>query len=36
VLTLLRRLHLAVPREELGWRPSGLHLRGREALPLRL
>jgi len=38
VATLLRRmpdLTLAVPREELDWRPSGLHLRGLKALPLR-
>lgn len=38
VATLLRRmpdLTPAVPREELSWRPSGLHLRGLEALPLR-
>lgn len=35
---LLRRmpdLAPAVPRAELVWRPSGLHLRGLEALPLR-
>lgn len=35
--TLLRRtpdFRLAVPRDELVWRPSGLHLRGLEALPL--
>jgi len=38
VTTLLRRmpgLALAVPREKLDWRPSGLHLRGLKALPLR-
>ncbi|WP_199512669.1 cytochrome P450 family protein [Nucisporomicrobium flavum] len=36
--TLLRRmpdLRLAVPRDELQWKPSGLHLRGLAALPLR-
>jgi len=38
VTTLLRRmpsLALAVPHERLNWRPSGLHLRGLKALPLR-
>ena len=37
IATLLQRLpnlRLAVPREELAWRPSGLYLRGLEALPL--
>jgi cytochrome P450 len=37
IATLLRRmpgLRLAVARDELAWRPSGLHLRGLEALPL--
>jgi len=38
ISTVLRRLpnlRLAVPREKLVWRPSGLHLRGLAALPLR-
>lgn len=37
IATLLQRLpdlRLAVPRDELTWRPSGLHLRGLESLPV--
>lgn len=38
VSALVRRLpnpRLAVPRDQLRWRPSGLHLRGVEEFPLR-